>query len=84
MAISDIAPIHAFLGFVAMYISWLYLVKSEKLTAKELDKAYPQHKPILRKFLLPYFGWVVLAIVIFTSTSLNGASDPIYGFGNLF
>jgi hypothetical protein len=24
-----------------------------------------------------------LAIVIFTSTSLNGAGDPIYGFGNL-
>jgi hypothetical protein len=81
MTASEIfAWIHLILGIAAMYISMVYLTRSEKFTAKELGEVYPKHKTILRRFLPLYLGWMVLAFIIFPAIS----GYAVYSLGNLF
>ena len=59
-----IIVIHAGLGFIGMYISWVYLIKSEKLRVKELREMYPNFGWMRLGLTVLHFGWIILVIML--------------------
>ena len=52
------------LGGVAMYVPWIILRNSHRLSGNELSRQYPQHRWMRRGFLMLYLSWIVLVSLV--------------------
>ena len=52
------------LGGVAMYVPWIKLRNSHRLSGKELSRQYPQHRWMRWGFIRLYLSWIVLVCLV--------------------